>query len=455
MFGLPAELVVSGLLSTAGVWFIRRLLKQRRSIWEASARCWTQLAKQLGLSIVTDAKSGHITLSGRFQGFEVTIETQLEGTLTAPITRFTVDMPDVLPPDLRIIRAESSRPTLYRRVELGDPAFDDQLVISGSTPMVYALFNATARKRALEEIDLRTQIARGAIIRDVPGQAFSLEAVVEIAGAMIELGRSLRISDKEIDRRLLESALDESCLGIRRNLYTLLLQPGSSTKLSNNAAHLGRFDTDPFIQLLSSLHLGPENFDEVERIAREESLPHEVRLFAFGHLAARGDALWLRGFLGRVMRIDGRSAQRAVLRSLVATRRTDLAPAIAECGEHPSLTPETMFEISEALGRLGDETAEATLCRFLHAPVVPLRLSAVHALANVGSIRAVEPLHSLTKNFLLEPREVRDAARDAIRIIQGRIADADAGRLSVIDPDDQRGAVSYLHPQQGALSLKK
>lgn len=455
MFGLPPEVVVTGLVSTAAFWLVRHLSRRRRSMWREALESWTRLAEKLGLSVTTEAKTGRICLSGRFQGFEVTIETHLDGTLSTPMTRFTADMADVLPPDLRVIRVETARPTTYRRVELGDPAIDDQLVISGSTPMIYAIFDAKTRQRMVQEIDLRTKIARGAIIREVPGQAFGLEEVMVLAGELIELGRSLRVADKEIDRRLLENALGETNLGVRRNIYTLLLQPGSSTKLSNDAAHLGRLDRDPFINLLSALHLGPDNFDEVERIAREELLPHEVRLFAFGHLAARGDALWLKGFIGRVMRIDGRSAQRAVLRSLVAARRTDLARAIAECANETSLTAETMFEVSEALGRLGDETAEATLCAFLQAPVVPLRLSAVHALANVGSIRAVEPLHVLAKNFLIEPREVREAARDAIRVIQGRMADADAGRLSVIDPHDQRGAVSYLQAQAGALSLKK
>lgn len=448
----PLELILSGIVGATALLF-HYVIKRRESAWHTTVRAWIRTAEELGIEVSSSGNVGRIRLAGSIEGIEATIETDFDHVLGTPITRFTVEMPDVIPTDLRITRLERSRIS-HRRVELGDAAVDEHLSIVGSEPMILALFKESLRLRALRDITPKTRVEHGTIVREVEGQIVDPHQLVIAVRALISLGNALGIEEKSIDDKLLENVKTEACLGVQRKIYSLLLQPGSTREISDLAARNGLTEEDPFIRMLAALHLGPQNFDQVERIAREETLPHEVRLFAFGHLAARGPLLWSKGFVGRVMRIDGRSAQRAVLRSLVAGKRTDLARAIVDATAETALPAETLFEVSEALARIGDESAELTLLGIIDTSVIALRSSAIRALSRVGTVKAVEPLLMISKNFL-EVGEIRDAAKRAIREIQGRIGDADAGRLSVIDPDDERGAVSYALAERGGLSFEE
>jgi hypothetical protein len=77
----------------------------------------------------------------------------------------------------------------------------------------------------------------------------------------------------------------------------------------------------------------------------------------------------------------------------------------------------------------------------------PLRLKIVEALAQLGTARAVEPLLKVVGGYL-----IKTGARDAIRRIQRRLGDVDAGRLSIVESADGSGSLS-LAPDAGGLSI--
>ncbi len=106
--------------------------------------------------------------------------------------------------------------------------------------------------------------------------------------------------------------------------------------------------------------------------------------------------------------------------------------------------------VAEGLATLADPRAEQALVQLLSRPADGVRCAAARSLGRVGSIAAVEPLLALTKGALFGG-EAREAAREAVRRIQERLGDADAGRLSLAEPGGE-GALSLAEPD-GALSL--
>lgn len=82
--------------------------------------------------------------------------------------------------------------------------------------------------------------------------------------------------------------------------------------------------------------------------------------------------------------------------------------------------------------------------------VAEIRGAAARALATAGTIRAVAPLLPLTEGLL--HGDVKEAAREAIRSIQARLGDAEAGRVSIAPVESSAGAVS-LAGAGGEVSL--
>jgi HEAT repeat protein len=102
-----------------------------------------------------------------------------------------------------------------------------------------------------------------------------------------------------------------------------------------------------------------------------------------------------------------------------------------------------------ALGVLGDARAEPHLIELLRHADEKVRMAAAAALGIVGGIQAVEPLLPLTKGLF--NGDLHAAARDAVRRIQSRLGDVEAGRLSVAAAGPE-GALS-VSGEGGELSV--
>jgi HEAT repeat protein len=105
-----------------------------------------------------------------------------------------------------------------------------------------------------------------------------------------------------------------------------------------------------------------------------------------------------------------------------------------------------------ALAQIGDAASEPALLRWLVATdSVPMKIGVARALAQVGTVAAVEPLLPLTKG-LLSDGDLKRTARAAIDTIQARLGDVEAGRLSISELARQDGALS-LATEGGELSM--
>jgi HEAT repeat protein len=146
-------------------------------------------------------------------------------------------------------------------------------------------------------------------------------------------------------------------------------------------------------------------------------------------------------------------ADPAVQREAVALagkfRDASLYDRIVRLG--PRAGDELAEAMAHALGQLGDRKAERPLLLLLARDAIAVKTAAAAALGLVGSIDAVEPLLPFSRG-LLESAELKEAARKAIRGIQERLGDADAGRLSLLGESEQAGALSIAAPS-GGISL--
>jgi len=99
--------------------------------------------------------------------------------------------------------------------------------------------------------------------------------------------------------------------------------------------------------------------------------------------------------------------------------------------------------LAEALGKASGAAGESMLLDLLKADAVAVKVAAAKALGAVGTVRAVEPLLPFTQG-LFAAGELKDAARDAVRGIQARLGEVEAGGLSVVDERVGEGGLS-LH----------
>ncbi len=102
---------------------------------------------------------------------------------------------------------------------------------------------------------------------------------------------------------------------------------------------------------------------------------------------------------------------------------------------------ETALAVAKALLALEDPQSEPALIGLLSHDAAEVRKAAAQALGKFGTVAAVEPLLPLTEGVLASA-ELKEAARTAVRQIQGRLGPADAGRLSVAEATGSSGALS-------------
>jgi hypothetical protein len=108
-------------------------------------------------------------------------------------------------------------------------------------------------------------------------------------------------------------------------------------------------------------------------------------------------------------------------------------------------------EIVRALVALQVSESEPALVAALGLEPAPVRRAAAVALGDVGTLAAVDPLLRSAEG-LLTSRALKEAAREAVRKIQGRAGPAETGRLSLAAGTEGEGALS-LAPDGGALAV--
>jgi hypothetical protein len=403
-------------------------------------------ATKLGLDYVPHGKSSGIdVLTDRNRGLSLSI------CVGADATEFQIDgggrWPWELcagtPHALSSIAGSSSAPY----VRIGDPGFDANVRIRGDEEYLAARFDEKTRRVLRNFTDVGGTIAWGKVSLQWHATHLAKDDVTGVAEAMMALAARLT-AHGSTPRLLADNATGDHDPAMRAHCLQLLHDKFADSDAAPRALEAALADRDESVRLLAAtLDRGPKGLQVLRALVAD----------ARAEMKARVDAL------GRCVSIFGYAEARESIESALTSASELKIAAVAAAGDAadaaqldrvcalaPSSDEALGKAVAAALGKIGDARAEGALIGLLAHAEIPVRVAAAKALWRCGTVRAVEPLLALTGGLL--HAELQEAARDSVRMIQARLVDADAGRLSVAPLDETAGAVSVAS-EGGEVSL--
>ena len=424
-------MIVAILLAlTVMVLVIAKLNARARATREA----WSAATKDLGLAISPGAATG-------IAGGALTIHGE-SGSHTMYVFAG-------LPWDMAFGGTTSLGGSVTRDfVTIGDPDFDARVKIRGGVEDVVALLDASTRK-ALVEI-----VARGGAAGwgKLSLRSFGLERdpdrLVETARSVMALGDHL--SQQARKKLLLANVLGDPVAAVRARNISVLAEKFRDSDEAKRAAGTALRDSDPAVRVLAAdLERGDRSKRVLSGIVVDARIDAQLRATAFERLVAIFGYASGKGLTAQALEQPEAALRRVA--AVAAGEAQDTAQLERLCELAREEQPALSEAVAVALGRLGDPRAEPALIALLARTEDGVRIAAARALGLIGTVRAVEPLLPFTKGLL--HGDLHAAARDAVRRIQERLGDPEAGRLSVV-ADSPAGAVSVAD-DPGKLSIVK
>ena len=272
---------------------------------------------------------------------------------------------------------------------------------------------------------------------------------------LIALGKALRFPPSKVPSKLASNALTDAIASVRlKNLERLIASYPQQNKTREAAGSLLE-SSEPHIQLVAALYLNSAEATAVLRsLAIQRGLDVELRDAALAGLTSRiprSEALEL---LQRIL-TDPESVSRMRITAIEATGRLglkELLPLLLR--EVVEADDDELIVLADAIGAVGDPTAEAALLSIFNVERIEARVAVINALGMVGSASAVDDLHALTHG-LAQPGSVAAAARGAIARIQSRLLGAGVGQLSLslCPTPEETGTLSLSDDDRGKLSV--
>lgn len=407
----------------------------------AGTSSWKEVAAQLGLEYRSFLQR---TLSGTVDGFHVSIRQQ----------KHHIDI-KVSGPSIRESLKLSKEGFLSgvlggRDIEIGCPSFDANTYISSysrnSEAEVAALLDSTTRKLVSQHVvGEGAKVSGGEITHS---KTNAIKEVPRLVKGFVLLARRLDIQPSEIPARLSANALKDPLSSVRLRNLTLLQERFRSSEVAASTSTALLDDSHPSIRLAAAMFLGSEGLRVVREIAETRRALIDVRIKALQHLERAARPEDLIEIASTLLTENDLRLKRMGISSLGGLKhRPSLQSIIALLGTEDDATT---LVIIKAIENIGDSSAEAALIGLLDHPNNRVKIAAIEALAKVGTITAVEPLHGLTRRLGL-----KRSARVAIDSIQSRLGDVESGRLSLAPAIDSDGGLSLAgDPEKaGGLSL--
>jgi len=409
---------------------------------------WAAAAEELGVEF---RPAGFLTtrsIKGRKDGIPLEITTS--GGKNAA-TCFQV-RPPALPPTLAV-RAEGAWTNLGKifsgeDVLLHEPEFDRQVNIHGVEEEIVALMDHDTRAEVMELVGLGGTIGEGAITLRRPGIIREREELVRLASLLVSLGKHL--ARGPIPALLLENAQSDPIVAVRVRSLEILANNYAFFAEGKAAAAMALEDRSPRVRMFGALlDKGEAGIAVLQALVQDSGVPGDVRASSLEHLASSFSYQRAKTAVAGALESADDSLRRAAVVVVGKAKDADqLLRVVALAYEKDASLGEA---VATTLGQLGDAFAESALIKLLGREEPVVRLAAAKALGLVGTVHAVEPLLPLTRGLLGDDK-VREAAQDAVRRIQLRLGDAEAGRVSIAKVEDVAGAVS-LAADGGELSL--
>jgi HEAT repeat protein len=326
-----------------------------------------------------------------------------------------------LAPEIGLQRVASSSRLLEamgaRDLEVGDPAFDADFVVTTSDPLLArALLDAETRAglRAAFAGGYPVGVGRGALaatLRHARAGGFDADTLRTLLGLAHRL-EPVRMPELRLARIVRADPL----AAVRGAALGVLLEAAPRHQRTLEALRAAVKDTDPSIRLRAALAHGDEGVPVLLALAVDPDCDDAIAAEAVMALGAR---------------FPLEAALVAVDRAARGERLRTGRAAI------------------DVLADRGGAAVEPVLVAALHAPDPSLAAAAASALGACGSVAVVPELARAEER---EPA-VRRAAREAIAAIQSRLTGATPGQVSLVDRAG--GTVSLADAADGGVTLAK
>jgi len=439
--------VIVEALLVAGV--VAGLTWSARAASRTEQKRWRALAGQLHLTY--EAGSGTHQAYGELRGFPV----RIKGT-TGKGASVVVTVSGHLDPTLKLTHqgAWTAIKKLFggEEVVVGDAHFDDDVEAHGPEVTLLAMLNLETRDRLRALIESGVSLEGGTLRFERSGQLrdsyvggrLTSQALIALVKDMVWVMTRFRSVRDHVPRALAENAIEDGEPDVRRRNLNALAQRYRNHPETERAAQALLVDADPALRVQAAILLPGAVSEKVLRDVVNTSFVPEVRLAAFNHLEKILDAARFVALTRSLLDTDEPIVRQAAVLALGRLKDAASLERIAELGRSEPLAE----ACATALGLMRDARAQPALLGTLANGSLRAQVAAANALAEVGTIEAVAPLLALAGG-LLTIGPLKEASRTAVRAIQSRLGDAEAGRLSLSETDLAHGAVSVVPKTEG------
>ncbi len=334
-------------------------------------------------------------------------------------------------------------------VVTGDSQFDESVVLHGDPQEALAHLDAEAR-RSVRRLLAQSGAYVGAaeIGFEGPKTDSDPQTLRRLVTDLVSAGEVLSNDGRPRPETLAHNAISDPVGAVRlRNLRALLAAFPESPD-ARRAAQQAMGTTDHYARFEGARFLGNDGVPCMVALVGDALAVVSLRTQALSWLLSERTPQQAAPALEAALRSGHEQLERAAIKAVADLRYGGLTPAIGDLAD--GCNAETAVLIAETLGLLGGTAVEQVLVALLRRRDNTVRIACAQALSKVGSVLAVEPLLPLTEG-LFTSGDVKEAAKDAVEKIRARIGPADHGRLSLVEGDDDRGALTLAH--NGELSL--
>jgi hypothetical protein len=336
-----------------------------------------------------------------------------------------------------------------RELEIGDPAFDDQLLVRGDPALAHAVLDAETRVRTIRlfaDSDGRARVSDGTLSYERTDDQAVPRWLETVLPPLLDLARRLALP-ADMAGHLAANARHDPLPSVRLGALEVLVRRSPELPVTRETLRACLEDPSPHVRLGAASALGEEGGACLGELARASDGPEEIQS---GALWALGDRLPL-------------EAGEEILSEALRSRRVAVAHAVLRAfgrkggaGVVSSLTRvltvargELAVAAAKALGECAEVSSEPALLAALDRSDEGVAMASAEALGRVGSTSAVPRLRELEE--ATGDDSLRRTARQAVAQIQARLDDASPGQLSLAEGES--GQLSLTEDERGRVSL--
>lgn len=415
-----------------------------KAIMQSGTRpAWQLVAQRLGLAFTPAGLLQQPKMEGSIDGYEVVVDitTKGSGNSRRSYTRYVVTGHRI---SSHVAFASetfwSALDLMGEEILIGDGPFDDAVRVRGVESNVLAVLDQPTRDLLSQYIAFdKGHVKDGRIECERAGHERNETVLEERIRRMVEVAKALSIRDADVTARLAGNVEADGVPTVRlRNLAYLTkfyrrspeCETAMSTALDDGAAE---------VRLHAAKAIGARGMPVLEALTTSPTVQPELRADALDHLSSRLPREDLETVVAKLIGGADEVLEVRALRLVAKESLGALAPKVKE--RLDATNKKVVAAAARALGFVGSDDHEHRLVILLEHDDDDVKTAACAALANVGTINAVEPLLEHTKG-IFKDGDLKRAARSAVESIQSRVqGGADGGRLSVVQTA-QEGALS-------------